>query len=124
MSTLERKTLIIGASENTERYSYKALQMLQNHGYEVEALAQRPGRVEDIVFQVGFPSLQDIDTVTLYINPQRLQDYEAYIISLQPRRVIFNPGTENGALMKKFEKAGILCEEACTLVLLQTGQYQ
>jgi uncharacterized protein len=121
---MAKKTLVIGASEKPERYSYKALQMLQKHGIEVEALAQRSGRVEHIQFHTGFPSLQDIDTVTLYINAQRQQDYEGYIISLQPRRVIFNPGTENGALVKKLEAAGIVCEEACTLVLLQTGQYQ
>jgi uncharacterized protein len=118
------KTLVIGASEKTDRYSYKALKLLQRHGILVEALSLHPGKIDQLHFHTGYPVLRDIDTVTLYINAQRQQDYEAYILSLQPRRVIFNPGTENGALLKKFEAAGILCEVACTLVLLQTGQYQ
>ena len=117
------KTLLIGASSNPERYSYKAIQMLLQHGYPCEALALRPGRIGDLVFHVGTPSFDSIDTVTLYINASHQASYMDYIISLQPRRIIFNPGTENPELVAAAMKNNIHCEMACTLVLLQTGQY-
>jgi predicted CoA-binding protein len=116
-------TLVIGASTQPERYSYKALRMLLSHGHHVEAIASRPGEVQGVVFHVGRPELADIDTVTLYINPTIQADYVDYILSLKPRRILFNPGTENPAFMATAGANGILCEEACTLVLLQTGQY-
>jgi predicted CoA-binding protein len=120
---MQRTTLIIGASMQPERYSYKALHMLLAHGHAVEAISSRPGSVSGITFHVGRPPLQAIDTVTLYINPTIQADYTEYILVLQPRRILFNPGTENPHLKAAAEARGIQCEEACTLVLLQTGQY-
>jgi predicted CoA-binding protein len=117
------KTLLIGASSNPERYSYKAIQMLLQQGYPCEALALRPGHIGDLVFQVGTPNFDSIDTVTLYINAGHQATYIDYVISLKPRRIIFNPGTENPILVAAASKNNIHCEMACTLVLLQTGQY-
>lgn len=121
---MQRTTLIIGASTQPERYSYKALHMLLSHGHAVEAIASRPGTMEGVVFHVGRPALTNIDTVTLYINPGIQTEYTDYILGLRPRRILFNPGTENPELKVAAQAQGITCEEACTLVLLQTGQYK
>lgn len=118
-----KRTLIIGASEKPERYSNKAIRKLRAHGHEVIALAPRPGRVEDVIFETEKKEFPDIDTVSLYVGPRNQSGFIDYIIGLNPRRVIFNPGTENSEFEVKLQKAGILPEEACTLVLLGTGQY-
>jgi hypothetical protein len=118
-----KRTLIIGASEKPERYSNKAIRKLRSHGHEVIALAPRPGQVEDVIFETEKKEFPDIDTVSLYVGPQNQSGFIDYIIDLNPRRVIFNPGTENSEFEVKLQKAGILYEEACTLVLLGTGQY-
>jgi predicted CoA-binding protein len=117
------KTLLIGASSNPARYSFKAIELLLQHGYPCEALALRPGQIGDLIFHVGTPHFDAIDTVTLYINAAHQASYIDYIISLKPRRIIFNPGTENPDLVAAALKNNIHCELACTLVLLQTGQY-
>lgn len=117
------KTLVIGASQNPERYSYKAINMLREYGHEVEAIANRPGAVVDVLFETEKIPFKNIDTVTLYINPQIQKKYYTYIISLQPRRVIFNPGTENTELEKLLKQNNIESVIACTLVLLRTNQF-
>lgn len=117
------KTLIIGASENPERYAYKALKALKNHGHEVVALANREGKVEETEFLTAPEPISAVDTITLYINPKIQESYYDYILSLQPRRVIFNPGTENPSFESMLEGYGIVAEEACTLVLLSTAQF-
>ncbi|MBL7766017.1 MAG: CoA-binding protein [Chitinophagaceae bacterium] len=118
-----KKTLVIGASEKPERYSHKAIRMLRKHNHPVVAIGNRMGRVEDVAFTKDHQPYQDIDTVTLYIGPAHQPEYYNYILSLKPRRIIFNPGTENDELMAQAKAAGIQCMEACTLVLLSTGQY-
>ena len=117
------KTLVIGASERTERYSNLAIRMLRDYSHEVEAVGLRKGLVWDVPIQTGQPDLKGVDTVTLYVGPSRQADLMDYVVSLKPRRVIFNPGTENPDFVKKLDAAGIQSEEACTLVLLSTGQF-
>ena len=119
-----KKTLVIGASLNPERYSFKAINALAQHGYEVVALGLRPGKVAGISFETEKQHFENVDTVTLYVGPKNQPEYYDYIISLKPRRVIFNPGTENPQFIEKLEAAGIYPEIACTLVLLATGQFE
>ncbi|MFV0376691.1 MAG: CoA-binding protein [Mangrovibacterium sp.] len=120
---MTKKTLIIGASEKPERYSNKAIRALRQHGHPVVALATRPGQVDDVVFETEAIDFGPIDTVSLYIGPEIQRGYVDYIISLHPKRVIFNPGTENDDFAQELEKSGIEPATACTLVLLSTGQY-
>lgn len=117
------KTLLIGASENEERYANKAIRKLRQNGHEVVALAPRSGTVAGVPFETEKKRFEDIDTVTLYVGPKNQEGYVDYIIGLNPRRVIFNPGTENPAFESKLMQAGIQPLEACTLVLLATGQF-
>lgn len=119
----KKKTLVIGASENPVRYSNMAIQSLRKHGNDVIGLAKRPGQVVDTPIQTEFPKTDDIDTVTLYVGAQRQPEYYDPLLELKPKRVIFNPGTENDELVKLLEKNGIEAIEACTLVMLSTGQY-
>lgn len=118
-----KKTLIIGASNNPERYAYKAAERLLSYGHEIELL----GIKSDIIFgktiDVERIKYNNIDTVTLYVGPQRQPDYYDYVLSLKPKRVLFNPGTENQEFETLLRQNGIDVEEACTLVLLGTGQY-
>ncbi len=118
------KTLVIGASENPERYSFKAISALISHHHQVVALGLRKGKVAGVTFDTEKKTYENIDTVTLYVGPQNQAEYFTYIISLKPRRVIFNPGTENPAFITQLKSAGIYPEIACTLVLLATGQYE
>ncbi len=118
-----KKTLIIGASNNPERYAYKAADRLLSHGHEIELLGLRPDTVFGKTIDTEQKKFENIDTVTLYIGPQRQPEYYDYIVSLNPKRVIFNPGTENDEFEQLLSTKGIIAEEACTLVLLGTGQY-
>lgn len=118
-----KKTLVLGASENTNRYSNKAVRALQAHGYEVVAIGSRRGHIDGTEIITSLPELEDIHTVTLYLNPENQKSYYDYIIKLKPKRMIFNPGTENEELERKAAMTGINTLEACTLVMLSTGQY-
>jgi uncharacterized protein len=118
-----KKTLVLGASANPARYSYLAVQRLRSHGHPVKAIGLRKSIVEDVPIETEAFLSNDIDTVTLYLNPVRQQQYYDYIIALNPRRIIFNPGAENPELKKLAEKNNIKTMEACTLVMLGTGQY-
>ena len=117
------KTLIIGASNNPERYSYLAAQKLLAHGYEIEMIGKRAEIVFGRTIDTKKKEFEDIDTVTLYLNPVRQRDYYNYIVEAKPKRVIFNPGTENPEFEKLLIQNDIHVEEACTLVLLGSGQY-
>lgn len=119
-----KKTLVIGASENPERYSYKAIKALRSYNHEVIALGLKSGAVDGITFHTEKEPFENIDTVTLYVGPKNQLEYYSYIIGLKPRRVIFNPGTENPEFIARLESAGIVPEIACTLVLLATGQFE
>lgn len=119
----EKKTLVIGASENPGRYSNLAIKRLLSHQHEVVAIGKRKGNVENVLIETEHLPFENIDTVTLYLNPTNQQPYYDYILSLHPKRVIFNPGTENEEFENKLKSAGIEPFEACTLVLLSTGQF-
>ncbi len=118
-----KKTLVLGASTNPARYSNIAINRLVGSNQPVVAVGRREGNVAGIDIQTGQPDVEDIDTVTLYLNPTNQKEYYDYILSLKPKRVIFNPGTENDELEAKLAAANIYPQEACTLVLLSTGQY-
>ncbi|MFT4033658.1 MAG: CoA-binding protein [Siphonobacter sp.] len=117
------KTLVIGASPNPDRYSFVATNRLLAYGHEVILLGKEKGSVAGIPIQQGQPPLTGIDTVTLYLNPVRQKDLYEYILSLNPRRIIFNPGTENSEFEALAGENNVETHEACTLVMLATNQY-
>lgn len=118
-----KKTLVLGASLNPGRYSNLAINRLVNHGNSVEAVGLKKGMVAGVAISTEKEDFENIDTVTLYLNPKRQEEYYDYIISLKPKRVIFNPGTENPEFYEMLHKNNIETEVACTLVLLGTNQY-
>ncbi len=118
-----KKTLIIGASSNHHRYSYKAAERLLAFGHEIELLGLKPLEVFGKTVDTEPKLFSNIDTVTLYVGPKNQPEYYDYVLAIKPKRVIFNPGTENSEFESLLTKNGILAEEACTLVLLGTGQY-
>ncbi|MGB4843898.1 MAG: CoA-binding protein [Ferruginibacter sp.] len=119
----KKKTLVIGASENPSRYSFLAINRLKNNQHPVVALGRRKGTVAGIEIETEKKEFTDIDTVTLYLNPMHQKEYYDYILSLNPKRIIFNPGTENDEFEELAHQHKIVVQEACTLVLLSTGQY-
>ena len=118
-----KKTLVLGASTKPERYAFKAINMLVDKGHSVLAVGQNAGEVAGVKIQTKAIPLKNIDTVTLYLNPPRQRDYYNYIVETKPKRVIFNPGTENPEFYQLLQLNGIKVEVACTLVLLTTNQY-
>jgi len=118
-----KKTLIIGASSNPERYSYLAAERLLTHGHDIELIGKRSDMIFNKMIETEKKPFTGIDTVTLYLSAKYQLEYYDYILSLQPQRVIFNPGTENPELEILLNNNNIQTEEACTLVLLGTGQY-
>lgn len=119
----KKTTVVLGASDNPARYSYLAVNRLRNHGHPVIAIGKRPGKVSDVHITKDKIQQENVDTVTLYLNPLHQKMYYDYVISLNPKRIIFNPGTENEELSVLAEQHGIKTLEACTLVMLSTGQY-
>ena len=118
-----KKTLVIGASTNPERYSNLAIRSLRNHHHEVVALAKRAGIVADVPIQTEFPIDVDIHTVTMYVGEKHQEEYYKLLLELKPERVIFNPGAENFELSDMLEMNGVETIEGCTLVMLNKGQY-
>lgn len=119
----EKTTLVIGASDNKSRYSYLAVKKLKAYQHPVIAYGNKAGQIDDEPIVTTLPQNKTIDTVTLYIGPQHQPAYYDYLIQLHPKRIIFNPGTENETLKKLAQANGISTMEACTLVMLSTGQY-
>ena len=119
----KNETLVIGASLKPNRYSNIAIKRLRDNNQTTKAIGLRAGEVEDVTIETSLKDFNNIDTVTLYLNPKRQVDYYDYIIGLQPRRVIFNPGTENPDFYKMLRNNAIEVEVACTLILLSTNQY-
>ena len=119
----EKKTLVIGASANPARYSNLAINRLRRKGHPVVAIGQRRVTTGDVEIETEKKAFDRVDTVTLYLNPLRQKEYYDYILSLHPKRIIFNPGAENAELAGLARANGIQPLEACTLVLLSTGQY-
>ena len=120
-----KKTVIIGATTNPSRYAYLAAEMLTSYHHEIVPIGIRGGELfgKTILNIHHKPEVNDVDTVTLYIGPKRQPEWYDYILSLKPKRIIFNPGAENEELAAMARQNGILPQEACTLVLLSTGQY-
>ncbi|CAN5228280.1 CoA-binding protein [soil metagenome] len=119
----QKKTLVLGASENPSRYSYLAVNRLRAHNHPVVAIGKREGKTADVNIGTGQLPINDVDTVTLYLSAKNQKQYYDYILSLHPKRIIFNPGAENDELAEMAVGQGIQPIEACTLVLLSTGQY-
>jgi len=119
----KKKTLVLGASDNPARYSNLAIKRLRRYGHPVVAIGKKLTRIEDVEIEKEKKPFTDIDTITLYLNPVRQQGYYDYILSLKPKRIIFNPGAENDELAALAKQNNIQPLEACTLVLLSTNQY-
>lgn len=119
----QKKTLVLGASENPARYSNLAIKRLLSKQHLVVAIGKKKGMVNSVAIETEQKPFNDIDTVTMYLNPLRQREYYDYILSLHPKRIIFNPGAENDELAELAQKNGIEPLEACTLVLLSTGQF-
>jgi predicted CoA-binding protein len=122
MST-EKKTLVMGASSNPGRYAYKAVKMLQRYGHPVVAMGKHEDDIDGIKVEKGAAPFEGVNTVTLYLNPMNQRPYYDYIIGLKPKRVIFNPGTENPELYSLLRQNSVEIEVACTLVMLSINQY-
>lgn len=118
-----KKTLVLGASDNPRSYSFLAIGRLIANGHPVRAIGKREAEVSGVKIVTTKEMLEDIDTITLYLNKKNQHHFYDYIVALQPTRVIFNPGTENVALEKLLKLHGISFERACTLVLLSIGKY-
>jgi uncharacterized protein len=118
-----KKTLVLGATPNPERYAYMATQRLTKAGHEVVLVGKKKGDILGITIDNEPPQYEGIDTVTLYLNPENQKPYYDYILGLKPKRIIFNPGTENWELVKLAKAQDIETEIACTLVMLSTEQY-
>jgi predicted CoA-binding protein len=118
-----KKTLILGATPNADRYAYRAAHMLTAKGHPIVNVGIKQGEVAGVKIEKPNTPYQDIDTITLYIGPDLQVGYYDYILETKPKRVIFNPGTENYEFEKMLDLHGIEALEACTLVLLSTGQY-
>jgi len=120
---MDKRTVVLGASDNPERYSYKAVVALSKQGYTAIPIGIKKGTINGIIILNDKPVLSDIDTVTLYLAPARQMEYYDYILSLKPKRVIFNPGTENTDFVQLLIQNGIEPVEACTLVMLSIKNY-
>lgn len=118
-----KKTLVLGASTNPGRYAYIAINRLKRANIPTVAIGLRKGQVAGVNIETEKIPFEDIHTVTLYLGPARQEEYYDYIISLKPKRVIFNPGTENPEFYRLLQKNNIEVEVACTLILLSTNQY-
>jgi len=120
---MNKKTLVLGASINPKRYSYIAVKRLLEHGIEVDALGNKNGEIFGVEINTSKELFEDIHTITLYLSAKNQENYYDYIVGLKPKRVIFNPGTENLELERILNMNNILFERACTLVLLSIGTY-
>ncbi|MEO6304103.1 MAG: CoA-binding protein [Bacteroidia bacterium] len=118
-----KKTVVIGASENPERYAFKAMTSLKKHGHDVIGIGFKEGEVAGSKIVTGKPQLTDVDTVTLYIGTRNQAEWIPYVLNLNPKRIIFNPGTENPDFYEQATKKGIECVEGCTLVMLSIGNF-
>ena len=120
---MKKKTLVFGASLKPERYANIAMHKLVNYGHEVVAFGARKGEIAGVSIDTELMSYTDIDTITLYLGSENQTPYYDYLIKLNPKRIIFNPGTENSEFYNLLNQNNIEFEEACTLVLLSTNQY-
>lgn len=118
-----KKTIVLGASTNPQRVSHEAVLRLKAKGYQVVPVGIKKGDIGGIDIVNGTPAMEQVDTITLYLNPRRQKEYYDYILGLNPKRIIFNPGTENPELINLAKAANIETEIACTLVMLSLNDY-
>lgn len=120
-----KKTVIVGATTNASRYAYLAAEMLTEYHHPIVPIGIKSGQVkgQPILNINSQPQIKDVDTITLYVGPQHQPPLYHYLLSLQPKRIIFNPGTENAEFEKLAEESGVEAIEACTLVMLRSNQY-
>ncbi len=118
-----KKTLVMGASSNPSRYSHLAVKRLIASNHPVIAFGKQGGQIEDTFIETTLKDWKDVDTVTLYLNEGHQKQYHSFILSLHPKRIIFNPGAENDVLSEIAKTNNIEVLEACTLVMLSTGLY-
>ena len=118
-----KKTLVFGASLKKERISHMAVRRMASQGRNVVAIGGRAGHIEEVEILTGHPSFEEIDTITIYMGEKGQEEHEAYLFSLKPKRIIFNPGAENPGFAIKARQQGIETINACTLVMLSTGEY-
>ncbi len=123
MSLENKKTIVLGASPNPIRFSHKAVKSLLRHEHEVVAIGFRKGEIVEKEILVGHPMVEDVHTVSIYIGSSRQEDFYDYIISLKPKRVIFNPGTVNPTFMSRLKNVGIEPVSACMLVMLSDEEF-
>ncbi len=117
------KMLVLGATENPDRFSCKAVKSLDRNGYDVVAVGFRSGYIKDIEILTGTPDIENVDTVLLYIGKNKQQEYYDYLIRLKPRRVIFNPGAENPELQAILHEKGIDAVNDCALIMINTDSF-
>lgn len=120
---MTKKTLVIGASLKPDRFAHRAVLDLQGSGYPVRAIGLREGKIGRVQVETGRPAIEDVHTVTMYIGKKKQTQFYEYILSLQPERIIFNPGTENVEFRKMAKESGIETVESCTLMMLFYGNY-
>lgn len=119
----KKKTLVMGGSIKPQRFANKAIIKLREYGHPVVSVGLKEGKVLDVDIQTGMPDFEDIHTVTLYLGPKNQPQYYPYILSLKPKRIIFNPGAENPELFELALKNNIQAVEYCTLILLDTNTF-
>ncbi|MEQ1553720.1 MAG: CoA-binding protein [Ferruginibacter sp.] len=120
---MQRKIIVLGASENVDRYSNMAVKKLAAKKYNIIAVGNKIGKIENIKIVEELLPTHGVDTITLYLNAQNQKKYYRNIIAINPLRIIFNPGAENVELEELAYKNGIKTLHACTLVLLSTNQF-
>ena len=120
---MAKKTLVVGASENTSRMSAKVIKLLRDKDHEIIALGRKDGSINEVDIISEKILVDDVDTVTMYVNPQNQSQFTDYILSLKPKRVICNPGSENHGFAKALRDNGIETLNACTMVMLSTDQF-
>jgi len=118
-----KKTVVLGATPRQDRYAYLAATRLMRHGHEVVLVGMHEGKIGGVEIHTDRPHIEGVDTITLYVGTRNLPAWFDYILSLKPKRIIYNPGTENDELEKLAEENGIENEIGCTLVMLSVGNY-
>ncbi len=118
-----KKTVVLGATDNPSRFAYRAVHKLTQYGHEVVPVGIRKGQVAGLPIDTDRKEVADVDTVTLYVGPQNQPAWYDYILNLKPKRIIFNPGTENPVLERKAAEQNIETLHHCTLIMLSVGEY-
>jgi uncharacterized protein len=118
-----KKTVVLGATPDASRFAFKAANMLVNYGHEMVPVGIKKGEVAGQKILNGQPDIEHVDTVALYVGPRNQTDLYDYILRLKPKRIIFNPGTENDELISLAKRNNIEPVLGCTLVMLSVGTY-